>query len=42
MSEVKKIDYMIISHADSDHIGGLFAIVKNIKIDKSLIKHLTR
>ena len=35
--KVKKIDYMIISHADSDHIGGLFAIVKNIKIDKILI-----
>ena len=35
--EVKKIDYLIISHADSDHIGGLFAIIENIKIDKILI-----
>ena len=34
---VKKIDYLIISHADSDHIGGLFAIIENIKIDKILI-----
>lgn len=34
---VKKIDYLIISHADSDHIGGLFAVIKNIKIDKILI-----
>ena len=35
--EVKKIDYLIISHADSDHIGGLFTIIENIKIDKILI-----
>ena len=34
---VKKIDYLIISHADSDHIGGLFTIIENIKIDKILI-----
>ncbi len=34
---VKKIDYLIISHADSDHIGGLFAVIENIKIDKILI-----
>lgn len=34
---VKKIDYLVISHADSDHIGGLFAVIENIKIDKILI-----
>ena len=34
---VKKIDYLIISHADSDHIGGLFAVIENLKIDKILI-----
>lgn len=35
--KVKKIDYLIISHTDSDHIGGLFAVIENIKIDKILI-----
>lgn len=34
---VNKIDYLIISHADSDHIGGLFAVIENIKVDKILI-----
>lgn len=34
---VTKIDYLIASHADSDHIGGLFAVLENIKVDKILI-----
>lgn len=34
---IKKIDYVIISHADSDHIGGVFSILENIKVDKILI-----
>lgn len=35
--KVYKIDYLIISHADSDHIGGLFAVLENIKVNKILI-----
>ena len=35
--KISKIDYMIISHADSDHIGGLMAIVEGIRVDKILI-----
>ena len=34
---ISKIDYLIISHCDSDHIGGLFAVIENIKVDKILI-----
>lgn len=29
---IKKIDYLVLSHAHPDHIGGLFSIVKNFKI----------
>lgn len=32
-----KIDLMIISHFDSDHIGGLFTILEEIKVNKVLI-----
>ena len=32
--KIKKIDYMIISHCDSDHIGGCFAILENLKVQK--------
>ena len=35
--KVRKIDYLIVTHADSDHIGGLFSILKNIKVNKILI-----
>lgn len=35
--KVKKIDYLIISHTDSDHIGGIFALLKNIKVEKIII-----
>jgi len=34
---ITKIDYLIASHCDSDHIGGLFAILENIKVEKILI-----
>ena len=34
---VKTIDYLVISHFDSDHIGGLFKIMENIKIKNILI-----
>lgn len=35
--QVSRINYLIATHADSDHIGGLFAILENIKVDKVLI-----
>lgn len=31
------IDYMLISHADSDHIGGLFALIENLKVKNIII-----
>ena len=34
---VTKIDYMMISHFDSDHIGGLFYIIENIQVDNIII-----
>ena len=34
---VKKIDYIIISHFDSDHVAGLFAIMENLKIGTVVI-----
>lgn len=34
---VKKIDYLIATHADSDHIGGLFAIIENLKVENIII-----
>lgn len=33
---IKHIDYLIISHSDSDHIGGSFDLVKKVKV-KNLI-----
>lgn len=32
-----KIDYMIISHFDSDHVGGLMYIAKNFKVENIFI-----
>ncbi len=34
---INKIDYMMISHFDSDHIGGLFYIMENLKVDNIII-----
>lgn len=34
---ITKLDYIIISHCDSDHIGGLFAVIEGLKVDKILI-----
>lgn len=34
---IKKIDYMMISHFDSDHIGGLLYILENISVDNVII-----
>ena len=35
--KIKHIDYLIISHCDSDHIGGLFYVLENIKVENVLI-----
>ena len=35
--KVKRIDYLVISHADSDHIGGVFALLENIRVEKIII-----
>lgn len=35
--KINEINFLIISHADSDHIGGLFAIMDSIKVDKIFI-----
>lgn len=35
--KINKIDYLIASHADSDHIGGLIYIVENMKVKNILI-----
>ncbi len=32
-----KIDYLIVSHADSDHIGGLIYILENMRVEKILL-----
>lgn len=35
--KITKIDYLMISHFDSDHCGGLFAVLENLKVDKIII-----
>jgi len=35
--KIKTINYMMISHFDTDHVGGLFAILENIKVEKVII-----
>lgn len=34
---VNKLDYLIISHWDADHVGGADAVVDNIKVDTLLV-----
>ena len=34
---IKKVDIIIISHADTDHIDGLFEIIKKIKVERVVI-----
>ena len=34
---ISKLDYIIISHFDSDHIGGLFKILEKLKVEKIII-----
>lgn len=34
---ISKIDYLMVSHFDSDHVGGLFAILENLKVENIII-----
>lgn len=34
---IKKIDFILISHFDSDHIGGIFTVMKELKVGKVII-----
>ena len=34
---ITTIDYVLISHFDSDHIGGLFSILENLKVENVII-----
>lgn len=34
---IDKIDYIICSHFDTDHIGGLLTIMKKLKVEKVII-----
>ena len=34
---ISKIDYLIISHFDSDHVGGLFTVMENLKVKTAII-----
>ncbi len=35
--KITKIDFLMVSHFDSDHCGGLFAIVENLKVDTIIL-----
>ena len=34
---IKKIDYIIVSHFDTDHVGGLLTVMEEIKVEKVVI-----
>ena len=35
--KISKIDYLMISHFDSDHCNGLIAVLENLKVEKVII-----
>lgn len=35
--KITKIDFMLVSHFDADHCGGLFAVVENLKVNTIII-----
>ena len=35
--KIKKIDYIIISHFDQDHVGGLLTVMKELKVGQVII-----
>ena len=34
---ITKLDYVLITHFDSDHVGGILTILQNIKVEKVII-----
>ena len=34
---IKKLDYIIISHFDSDHVGGILTVMEKIKVKNVII-----
>ena len=36
---IRKVDYLIISHSDSDHIGGAINMVKYIKVKNLILNY---
>lgn len=37
---VEKLDYVIATHADADHIGGMKTVIQNIKIDRFIMAYM--
>lgn len=35
--KITKIDFLMVSHFDSDHCGGLFAVLENLRVDTIII-----
>ena len=35
--KINKIDYLVISHFDSDHVGGLFTVMQKLKVENVII-----
>lgn len=35
--KITKIDFLMVSHFDSDHCGGLFAVLENLKVENIII-----
>ncbi len=37
---ISTIDYFVLTHPDSDHIGGAYSVIENFKIGKAYIPHI--
>lgn len=35
--KINKLDYVIISHFDSDHVGGILTVLNELKVEKAII-----